>query len=287
MEKPKNNLPAKRKKRSISKDVNFDKYFDDSYDDNIDRKDIKLPRIKIIQGSSKDKGKGKDGEFINSITNDCYGKPIKIIPIFHWKSQVMFDEKLNMIAQSLDHIVSNFGDCRGTFCKDCKLQKWNGDVPPDCNEVFNFAIAFPEELDEIIKNRVMLPPLILSLMRTGTTAAKYMVTNIRINRGRKIPIWANIIEITTYLKQFPTQPAWVPKAKIVGVVNPKEKIKADYLDRLHRSYKEMRLNVSFDDLIQDVEETESPKKRKPVKRKEIVIEEQVGSPSEDESEIPF
>lgn len=245
---------AKSGNKNISKEMNFTGYMGKDYDDGVDNTDLIMPRVKIVQGTTQDKMGGKAGDFVHTI-NGVLGGEIEFFILLTWKSRILFAEDLGIKCRAVDGKVANQGEFAGTECEKCKLSKWDGNKKPQCSLIYNYAITLKGELLEAIKTNSILPPTTLSLMSSSTKVAKFINTNIRINRGRNKPIWADMINMTTELRKFDVGEAYLPVAK-VGKTVGKKKV-ADYLHSLRETYIKMGLHTKLneDDVINEAKES--------------------------------
>ncbi len=212
----------------------------------IERGDVKLPRLKLVQGTTKEKFGADPGELIHSVTGKNYGKSMLIIAIVFWKSNIKFDKQMQIECQSLDHKVNMKGDP----CLECGQNKFGADGQvPTCNEGYNFMIAEKDELAEAIKEKRVLSPLVLSFMRSAVPTARTMLTAIKLNVGRQFPIYCQYFDlnIPAEPKDFGTGSAFVPKVAIKSYATPEEK---EYLKSLHVEFSKLRriVDVSPDDV---------------------------------------
>ena len=66
------------------------------------QQDIILPRLLILQGLSEivTEGGGQAGDLANSITKEIYGEDIEFVPLFCFKTKVMFEVGLGLVMMS-------------------------------------------------------------------------------------------------------------------------------------------------------------------------------------------
>ncbi len=94
--------------------------------DNIGKEDLIMPRIKVVQAMTKEKHESQPGEWLHNISGKGYGKEVTVIPIVHWKSNIMFNDALKIECRSYDGKV----DLEGKSCNECG--KFRFDIhPPD------------------------------------------------------------------------------------------------------------------------------------------------------------
>lgn len=124
---------------------------------NFEDEDRKIPRIKVLQGLSElvANGDGKQGQIAMTINGHIYadpGEPITVIPLFYWKSRIMFEGvggDASVICQANDGKIG-VGDPGGD-CYECPMAKWTEDgderIRPRCNASHNFFVCIPNESD--------------------------------------------------------------------------------------------------------------------------------------------
>ena len=231
---------AKTGGKDLAKESDFSKFMDDNYDDGVDNEDLIMPRVKIVQAMTQDKMGAKEGSFIHTINGDL-GTPIEFFILLTWKSRILFEKgALNIKCRSMDGKISGQGEFAGKLCDQCPKSKWDGNKKPECSIIYNYIIALKKELLDCIKTGSILPPTSLSMMSSATKVAKYINTNIRINKGRKKPIWADLISLSTEEKAFEVGKAFIPVAKIGATVSQDE-VK-EYLHKLRQTYMDMNLH---------------------------------------------
>ncbi len=209
-------------------------------DENIDNEDLKYPRLKIVQPSTKEKGEAKDGDIVEVISGENYGDSIQVIPLNMWKSRVLFDDDYHLQCGSPDSLTSNSGDKSGTKCVECPESKWgdNNEKPP-CNLQYNFAVAEVSQLKDAVKNKAMLPPLVINMSGANSTAAKEIQTALRMmTRKTNRPIFAFVLELKTDKGKSNKGSYYVYKFSIKNV--PSEY--AGYLTELYKQYQKVNID---------------------------------------------
>lgn len=215
--------------------------------DNIDQSDLKIPRLKIVQALTKQKWEAVDGEMINSMTGINLGKSVVIIPIVHWKSLIMFD-KTKVICRSLDGKVSTTGkDC----INECGKCNWGDSGKPECSKIYNYLIAIQSEMQEAMRTKDIIPPLVLSFMGTSVNTAKVINTNIKLNATRKFPIYSQTLTLFTpeVEREFDTGKAYIPEVKVGQFVSKEE---FEYLKAVFNEFSQMKkvMNVLPEDIAE-------------------------------------
>jgi len=148
-----------------------------------DMNDVQLPRVAVLQGLSKivTEGKGKVGELANSLTKEVYGNELMFIPLFAFKSRVKFQLAKGAVCMSLNAINCSYNtdgshqvadDCLGCVDTQWPAEGEGAKEGPPCSLVYNFPVLNANNLKEF--------PVSISCMRTGTKAAKKLLSMARI-----------------------------------------------------------------------------------------------------------
>jgi len=151
--------------------------------EDVDMQDIQLPRVAVLQGLSKmvTEGAGKVGELANSLTKEIYGTELLFIPLFAFKSRVKFQLAKGAVCMSLNALNCSYNTDGshqvGESCLGCVDTQWpedsvNSKEGPACSLVYNFPVLNADNLKEF--------PVSISCMRTGTKAAKKLLSMARI-----------------------------------------------------------------------------------------------------------
>jgi len=110
----------------------------------IEREDITLPRIKLLQAMSDEvsNSNASPGDWLNTLSGQSYGTQFEFIPISVWKSRTYFAEKRDdsPICRSADSFMSVDGYCCMTECPHDRAWDWKGGVPPLCTLGYNYLV---------------------------------------------------------------------------------------------------------------------------------------------------
>lgn len=139
------------------------------------KEDVIMPRVAILQGLSQlviDK-RGGMGDLANSVTKEVYGASIDFIPLFLFKTRVMFEVGKGLVVMSRDGITvsqasEEYQEYIGQQCLDLDLCQWQGGEPPRLSLVYNFP--------SVIIGRIKEFPISVSLMRTSAKAGKNLIS---------------------------------------------------------------------------------------------------------------
>lgn len=163
--------------------------------ENIDKSDLVLPRIKLLQPLSPEIDKGfTAGDLINSLTGESYGKKMTIIPIIHFKSRIYWKEREEgggMLCSAHDALHPSRTEFAPN-CSMCTLKDWNNsaktakDKAPKCVIYYNFAV--------LINNSPM--PVALSMERTKIRIAKKLLS-LAAYSGGQLDMFARKYEVIT------------------------------------------------------------------------------------------
>lgn len=143
--------------------------------DEVDKEDLKMPRLAILQGLSKlcVEGKAKMGEIGNSITREVYGNSIEFIPLFMFKTRAMFEVGKGLVMLSRDNITVTMGLGEhevyvGKPVEEVPGSSWKGKEPPTFNLVYNIPSVIVDRLGDF--------PVSLAMMKTAVKPAKDFIS---------------------------------------------------------------------------------------------------------------
>ncbi|HEY6058723.1 MAG TPA: hypothetical protein VIV06_11860 [Candidatus Limnocylindrales bacterium] len=169
----------------------------------LDAGDLVMPRVKLLQAQSEEAadGRGKPGEFWNTLTSELYGATLRFMPILPFKQRIFLvraerreaiDDAL--VAGGLAELPDGTGlMCRsidmiegrgypGIACDTCPLSKWDGQKPPLCSETYN--VAAMTELGDLI---------ILSFSKSSAKVGKSLFSMLRLSPRAA---WSRVFEIS-------------------------------------------------------------------------------------------
>lgn len=112
---------------------------------NIDVKDIRLPRIELVQAMSAlaQDGTFKPGQLVNSLTKQALTEPVEIIPVFVTKSAIRWKPRNE--GGGIIYKTSDFSD---PAVKDDV--QWHGDEKPKATVYINFVCRVAGETMPLI-----------------------------------------------------------------------------------------------------------------------------------------
>lgn len=160
----------------------------------LDREDITLPRIKLLQAMSDEvtDSNASPGQWLNTLSGQSYGTQFEFIPISVWKSRTLFAENRDdsPLCRSADGFVSVDGHRCMTECPYNKAWEWKNGTPPPCTQGFNYLIL---PVDDPF-------PAITTLMKTSFKAGKALNTLLVAAR---CPAWYWVYEFYSIRESNP------------------------------------------------------------------------------------
>ena len=110
----------------------------------LEREDITLPRIKLMQALSDEvsNGNASPGEWLNTLSGQSYGTQFEFVPISVWKSRTLFAENRDdsPLCRSTDGFLSVNGHRCMTECPHDNAWEWKDGAPPQCTLGYNYLI---------------------------------------------------------------------------------------------------------------------------------------------------
>jgi hypothetical protein len=144
-------------------------------------RDLKVPVIKIVHGTSKMEGAGKHGgDFYNTISGE-FAERLQVVPLVVGKARAKFNKDEDKPdCRSNDCITgTTYGACAHCqFNANIHQELWQkderGDRPAHCDEGFRFLLYLPDEMSYGIFNA----------SKTNVNPAKLLITRL-IQGGKK------------------------------------------------------------------------------------------------------
>jgi len=140
--------------------------------ENIDAGDLIFPTLKLLQGSSNEVKQGIEGAraglFWLSGAEEPFKPPLRVLPVAHTKSRVLFPQQNRPEHNGLEACRSRdaiTGDRYGS-CAECPYKEWDNENNrrPACSESNNFTVLTP------------FGPAVLRFQNTGYKAGKKLVS---------------------------------------------------------------------------------------------------------------
>jgi len=157
----------------------------DMYGD-MDRDDITVPRLVILQGLSPEvtQGLGRPGEFYVKGLEQNVGKgPVEFIVLMRNKSRIRWQDLKfggGILCRSID-AKQGVGDPGGP-CEQCPHSVWNGQDKPACDVYQNLIV--------VLKNEKEWMPMAISGNRTKLKAIKNLNSMLMVELAKSRPLFA-------------------------------------------------------------------------------------------------
>lgn len=265
----KTNVPAKRASSELATGELPDWMKGDAGKgtENIDRSDLEIARLKLIQGTSPELETYsglRAGMYFHSATEamfDPQKKPLRVVPIYIDKRYLLWnpiDSGGGILARADDGmhwspanreftVKLNKADGGGTVkwktaatVQQSGLADWGSmnpndpDSAPAATFMINYMLGFPDFPDML--------PAVLTFQRTSISAGRKWNTKLKTRRA---PIFGQVFELGALSKSKGTQNWKIPTVTGVGLLEDAN---------LYRTYKEMNESLSSDGLkIKDIE----------------------------------
>jgi hypothetical protein len=220
----------------------------------LDREDITLPRVKLLQAVSDEVSNGAVvGEWLNTLSGQSYGTSFELVPVSVWKGRTYFAENRDEapICQSADSFVSVDGYRCLTDCPHNMAWDWQEDrTPPRCTLSYNYLVI--PLVDPF--------PVIVSLMKSSFKAGKALNTLLMAAR---CPAWFWVYEFCS-IKQSNNKGTFYIAGVKKKIANGKPVASDEEIRQLAEQFYRMAKagNISVDD-------------------------EQEGTTSENQGKVPF
>jgi hypothetical protein len=189
--------------------------------ESIEGGDTTFPRYRLLQNTSAEveNNEEKAGVFKHSLTEESFEEK-EIIPLCLLKTRVMFnvdDRKGAPVCRSVDLKHGSGCDCGcNNVCAQCKYQKWQNGMPPECSLVYNYPCLTPDEIGKTAM------PTLISFMKASTQAALKMNTVVQ-GTLPPMPFWHTVWKISSAAKKFKKGTAYIINLKKVRDATDEEK----------------------------------------------------------------
>ena len=211
------------------------------------KEDILMPRIAILQGLSElvTEGKGSTGDLADSLSGENLGTEITFIPLFLFKTRVMFEigEGLVMMSRNgltITQASEKYKDRVGQPCDDVPESQWDGSTPPLLSKVLNFPVLLNGKVNEM--------PICASFLRTGMKAGK-ILTSLIARSGEDA--FARKYKLSTKMDTNAKGTYAVPVIELVGPCSDKEYAAAK---KWHSRMREKTIDVDMENQGPNFEE---------------------------------
>ena len=244
--------------------------------DSIGPEDIQIPRLKIVQGPSQIKQdfpkKFRDGDIYNSLTKMNLGDEVEFFVLNHWKSNVWFSEDFKMIGTTyFDKATKQeiFVGQDEEYCRSHKDEAINS---------HNYMIVMADELEE---GKPVPFPIIFSCASAAVKSARQLNGRILENANKKLPIWSQLVSMTTILQKFTKGSAYLPDFSYPRYATKGEAAKLQQLFKASKSLlNKQEVHIDTEPEAEAEPATAPVKKTAPRKRKKESVRKQE-EPQED------
>ena len=203
--------------------------------DNIDASDIVIPRVKIVQPTSnaaKESIKGiKDGDLYNTLGMESYGNELSFFVLLFWKSRVWFSDDFKLLGTHYLDATTKEEIWFGGQVEQCKT---NWDAGKDS---FNYMVLPEEDLKQALKTKEIPFPCIFSCISAAMGKARQLNGKITTNAMKRIPIYGQLITMTTVAQKFPKGTAYMPLFSYGRYANQAE---FSFMQELHPRCKDLQ-----------------------------------------------
>jgi len=190
--------------------------------DEVDKEDLKIPRLAILQGLSQIvvEGKARMGQLANSLTKEVFSESVEFIPLFMFKTRAKFEKGRGLVMFSRDNVtvtmaIEEFAEYQDRPVEEVPGANWEGDNSPTFNLVYNFPVLLVGRLNEF--------PISISLMKTATKAAKGLLSMARFSGE---DMFARVYTIKTKIEQNENGTYAVPVLELARRATDEEYIAA-------------------------------------------------------------
>lgn len=117
--------------------------------ENIQQGDMTIPRVALCQSMTPQRKRSdpkyidglEEGQFFNTVTGENYGDSVKIVPLFFYKTRLLFadiDTGGGILCQAQDG-EHGLGE-PGGLCSKCPKAQFTDDGSPECNHFYNYPV---------------------------------------------------------------------------------------------------------------------------------------------------
>ncbi len=193
----------------------------------LDQSDITIPRLQLLQALSDavSEDLGKQGEFMNSVTSENYGKEVLFIPLISRESEIikgkaLFEDRALKCRSS--NRIEGIGE-PGGYCPECPNAKFGDDnEAPKCSDQYVYLAYVVGSDDDL--------PVAVILSKTGLKEARIFNTLLKggfnaVAKGKK-PAFGTVYSLSAIKKKFAKGEAFVPKVKKLREASGEEAVAA-------------------------------------------------------------
>lgn len=221
--------------------------------ENVDQGDIIIPRLDLMQKTSKaverEDDPAKPGDYVNTITGIITAPPFEVVPIFFNKAAILFGENAGdeIICKAPDGKYGNFHG----LCEKCdyNYKLWVENEPPKCTAIFQFFCVFADEEPEAAT------PFIVSMKATGAKTAKKWLSAAKF-AGPKVPLFGVKYSLGSLKKENKAGTFYVPTIAAAGRIDP-----VPYFvlyEMIFDAFNAGAIKADLDDVFKDDDENDIP-----------------------------
>lgn len=189
--------------------------------ENVDQGDIAVPRMAICQSNTPQRKKSdpkyieglEEGDYFNTVTRENYGKEVLVIPVFFFKSRILWEGEKGEIGKGIKcaspDAVEGTGDPGGS-CKKCPHSAFG----EDCNLFANNACLVMDASGNVDLAKIITVPM--KSVGLGTAKKWNGLINIK-NKNR----FSFIYKLTTYEDKRESGTSWQPDVRDYGWASDK------------------------------------------------------------------
>ncbi len=196
--------------------------------ENMGTEDVTQPRLMLAQSMTPQRKKDdpkyikglEEGDFFNSVTNQIYGRKVKITPVMFFKQNLLMDDIDSgggLLCRAVD---GKFGvGTPGGECAKCPKFQWANNEPPECNLLHNYAaLVIPAD------GKMSMDCLVIvSMKSTNLKLAKDWNSLMRLRQGedrQPLPMWRGVYELESQSRTEGKYSWYVAVPKNAGVHKP-------------------------------------------------------------------
>jgi hypothetical protein len=236
--------------------------------ENIGQADMDIPRLKLIQGLSKELQLYDDlktGNFFHTATEAIFDQPFRVVPIFMDKQYILWRPLENgggILARAADGV--HWAPSAGEFevkldrkdggnkvkwklqptVQQSGLANWgtmnpeNNNSPPAATLMYNFLLAFPDEPDQL--------PAVLTFQRSSIKIGRKFMTKLKTVRT---PLFGSVFTLSSFIDHNSAQQDF-QNINIVGAGLVEDPELYQMYKDLHLSLADKGLNIRDIDSLQ-------------------------------------
>tara|TARA_R100001198_G_scaffold94009_1_gene76183 strand:+ start:1906 stop:2703 length:798 start_codon:yes stop_codon:yes gene_type:complete len=242
------NAPVKKQENSVMpsylQDMNTDKY-----STGMGSEDIVIPRLKICQPMSstakEENAELRDGQLYSSIDSSSFGDEMDVILVDWYKAKTWFSEDNKFLANQ-NFFRSGASDI---FGPEAEMINSNEALKAKGQDQFCYWAIRVDDLVEAAKNGTVPDFYLWSVAGIAMKNARKFNSQIKINEGKKLPIFCNIVTVNVIGETTKKGKAYIPNFTIKQGVFPTD-IEFKILVGVREQIDKMQANTSFnpDDL---------------------------------------